>query len=320
MKLNNILITGAAGFIGSHLVKKLLSLGSNNIVALDSLQYGTWNNLDETNPSLTLIKNDLVNYSVEDFVKLLKENCIDYVFHLAAEKHNQSKDSPQRVLEVNVNASYKLFEASALQKIKKIVFTSTLYAYGQIQAPGMIENQVTKPWTVYGASKLMGENLLECTFKEYGLNYNIARLFFTYGTHQFAGMGYKSVIVSNFERILKGERPKIFGTGTQALDYIYVDDVVNALIKLSNDQYNAEVFNIGSGKSININDLTKLMLEVASSDLKPEYTNADWTEGTDRFSNNNKAINYLDWRVQHSIKEGLTITYNWLKEHEKTKI
>lgn len=305
----NILVTGAAGFIGSHLCKYLAQVNPRKILALDSLNYGTWQNLGELK-NIELIKADLAELSSDDFLNLMKKT--DYVFHLAAEKHNQSKDSPQKVIDVNISATYRLIDSAAKSSIKKFVFTSSLYAYGNMQSSAMKETDIPKPRTIYGTSKLAGEHILNEFAIKNQLDYNVARLFFTYGTHQYCGMGYKSVIVSNFERIIKGERPTIYGDGEQSLDYIYVNDIIEGLTMLASDKSSRSVFNLGSGTAVSVNTLTKLMLKVSGSKLEPLYCDADWTHGSSRGSDPSKAKQELNWQAKVSLEAGLTKVYEWM--------
>ncbi|MDD3014428.1 MAG: NAD-dependent epimerase/dehydratase family protein [Candidatus Gastranaerophilales bacterium] len=255
IKSSKFLITGGCGFIGSHLLEQLIHLEAKEIRILDNLNYGSEKNITKFKQynNVKLYKLDLANASPPELDECLSD--IDVLYHLAAEKHNQSVDSPKRVITVNINGMYNLLDSAVRAGIKKVVFTSSLYAYGSCSLPPMTEIQAPKPWTVYGMSKLAGENLLDYFSKKYGLPFTILRLFFTYGTKQFAGTGYKSVIISNFEKIIKGESPVIYGDGKQSLDYVYIDDVINALILSLSCDYNNEVFNIGSGKAVSINEL-----------------------------------------------------------------
>lgn len=309
-----ILVTGAAGFIGSHLCRELSDKNPKKIIALDSLNYGSWSNLNNVS-NIEKFKSDLTTLGENDFDSLLSG--VDYVFHLAAEKHNQSKNTPQRVIDVNISATYKLIQASAKACIKKFIFTSSLYAYGTMHSEGMSEDQLCKPHTLYGNSKLSGEHILNEFALSHGLDYNIARLFFTYGTHQYSGTGYKSVIVSNFEKIIQGKRPTIYGSGKQILDYINIKDVVEALFILSSDKSSRDVFNIGSGVGINIEDLTSIMLNIAKSSQEPLYCPPDWTEGTTRVGNPAKAMGLLNWKPRVELKLGLQEVFDWMNNNVK---
>jgi UDP-glucose 4-epimerase len=138
------------------------------------------------------------------------------------------------------------------------------------------------------------------------------RYFFVYGPKQFAGMGYKSVIVKNFERIKEGKQPIVFGDGNQVLDYVFVEDVVEATLLAATSQISGEVFNVGSGVGTSINALTKLMLKVSESSQAPQYEPADWTAGTSRVGKIEKIGKMLNWNSKTSLEEGLRRTWTWI--------
>jgi len=297
-------VTGGAGFIGSHLTDALAAAGARRIVVIDNLQSGRWEHIGAAAERITA---DLAALTPADLDRLL--GGADFLFHLAAEKHNSSKHDPQRVIEVNVQATLRLFAAAAAARLRGVIFTSSLYADGRVTLPPMREDDIPEPRTVYGISKLAGEHLL----RHFDLPAVAFRLFFTYGPRQFAGSGYKSVIVSNFERILRGEQPLIRGDGRQALDYIHVDDVVRALLLGTTGAANGEVVNIGSGAAVTICDLTAAMLDVAGSSLQPAHAPADWTAGTHRVCDNGKARRLLGWSPAVSLPAGLAGVHVWMK-------
>ena len=301
-----VLVTGGAGFIGSHLIDYLSLVGVKEIRVIDHLKYGAWQNITSDNVKKYQIALD----SKSDLTQCLEG--VDYIFHLAAEKHNQSKDSPNDVFEANISGFYSLLSAAVESKVKKIVFTSSLYSYGFNQNCPMIEDMCPKPDTIYGISKLAGEGLLSYFKKQHNLDYTIFRLFFIYGTKQYAGMGYKSVIISNFERIINGLNPIINGDGKQTLDYTYVSDLVCALVESLDPIYNSQLFNFGSGKGTSINELTELMLEVANSKLTPEYAPADWTANLHRVADIKNLQQNFNWHPKIELIAGLTLVYDWI--------
>lgn len=295
-------MTGGCGFIGSHLVRHLANAGAN-VVALDSLKYGA----RETPGAVEVAKFRLGTDSRADLSRWVAKT--DYIFHLAAEKHNQSRDNPRELLQSNVNGTIDLLELAAEHGVKKIVFSSSLYAYGRLMGPRMREDEPASPRTLYGLSKLMGEQLLG----HYGIEHVTLRYFFVYGPRQFAGMGYKSVIVKNFERILAGKNPVIFGDGQQALDYVYVDDVIRATVQALESAVSGEVLNVGSSVPTTIVELTDLMLRAAGSDLKPVHEPPDWTAGSNRTGDTAKIRQLLHWTPSVPLPEGLARTLEWMK-------
>ncbi len=237
---------------------------------------------------------------------------VDYLFHLAAEKHNQSIDSPERVLEANVMGTYELMNAAADAGIRKVVFTSSLYAYGRMTGPPMVEDEVPEPKTIYGVSKLAGEHLCRHFSAQRGLPAICLRLFFVYGPRQYSGLGYRSVIIKNFERILRGQGPLVYGNGAQELDYIFVDDVVSALLLAIGSTESFGVYNVGSGSGVSINTLASLMMEVAGVNRTIEYGPADFTNGSCRVANTNRFNDHFGFHSSVHLSDGLRRTFDWM--------
>jgi UDP-glucose 4-epimerase len=306
----SVVVTGGCGFIGSHLVGALAARGARRIVVIDSLRYGKRENLPEGVP-VEVVAHDLGFGDAAEPERACTG--ADYLFHLAAEKHNQSKDDPTRVLRSNVEGTAALFQAACRAGVKKILFTSSLYAYGRLAGPRMVETETPSPRTVYGISKLTGEHLLAFFAQQYGIDWVTLRYFFVYGPRQFAGTGYKSVIVKSFERLLAGEAPVIFGDGKQALDYVYVDDAVEATCRAMEAPVSAELFNVGSGVPTSVEELVALMLRVSGKSVAPEQGPADWTHGSSRAGDADKIAKVLGWRASTSLEQGLGRTLAWLE-------
>lgn len=298
------LVTGAAGFIGCHLAERLAADGWT-VVGLDNERSGSW---DRLRTALERRHADLAALPEEELDELCSG--VDVVFHLAAEKYNSSATTPQRVIDVNVSATQRLF-AAAGRAGAKVVFTSSLYAYGSLGPAPMCETDLPAPTTTYGVSKVAGEHLLRVAQRDLDLRWTVARLFFVYGPRQYADGGYKSVIVKNFERLRDGLPPVVFGDGLQALDYVYVGDCVDALVAMAAREHDAEVLNVSTGRAVTVNELTAAMLEVAGADVPVEWGPADWTAGTIRVGSPSLAAERLGWRPATTLEEGLERTWGY---------
>jgi UDP-glucose 4-epimerase len=292
-------VTGAAGFIGSHLVARLVDLGWQ-VIGIDNQRSGDWSRVSV--PCIR-VEQDLATMNLDDLVAAMMG--ADVCFHLAAEKHNSPRTTPQRTIDVNISATRLLLEAAALAGVSKIVFASSLYAYGSLGPAPMSEHDLPMPTTTYGMSKLAGEHLLRVAENSYGLHWSVARLFFVYGPHQYAEGGYKSVIVANLERLQRYDRPTIHGDGEQALDYVYIRDVIDALIMLTDRAHDGLVCNLGTGRAISVRELTELMLAVSGRDLEPLMCPADWTARSVRVADTAVARQTLGWIATTTIEEGL---------------
>ncbi len=241
-----VLVTGAAGFIGSALTERLVTTHGCEVVAIDNERSGDWGRLDVP---VERIHRPIEALSVEEWAELCAG--VDFLFHLAADKYNSPGSTAERIIDVNVAAFQRLLQGCVRNDLGKVVFTSSLYAYGSMGPDPMSESDIPSPTTMYGASKVMGEHLLRIATRDHGLRWSAARLFFIYGPRQYAEGGYKSVILSNFERILDGQAPVIHGDGKQALDYVYIDDCIDALVALAGDKTDGMTLNVGSGERNN---------------------------------------------------------------------
>ncbi len=301
------LVTGAAGFIGCHLVEALAASGTE-VVGLDDGRTGDW---DRIQAPCRRVERDLADCSVAELADLCAG--VDVVFHLAAEKHNSAKDSPQRIIDVNVSATSRLFDAAGRAARPKVVFTSSLYAYGSMGPDTMRETDVPAPSTTYGVSKLAGEHLLRVAERQHGLNWTVARLFFVYGPRQYALGGYKSVIVSNFERLARGEAPVVFGDGEQALDYVFVADVVDALVAMAAPEHHGKTINVASGHGVTVNELTAAMIAASGSAVTPRAEPADWTAGSRRVGDPSLAAGELAWKAETPLAAGLARCWDFTR-------
>lgn len=304
------MVTGGCGFIGSHLTRALVARGAKKVFVVDALRCGSKENLGDFGDKVEVIPFRIGTDAVDRLAKYVSTT--DYLFHLAAEKHNQSRDDPRELLRSNTTGMLDLLEAAARAGVKKVVFSSSLYAYGRMKGPPMVETEPASPRTLYGISKLAGENLLEFAARTWRLPSVALRFFFVFGPRQFSGMGYKSVIVKNFERIRAGQNPVIFGDGQQALDYVYVGDAVEAALRAMDSDISGEVLNVGSGNATTIQRLTEMMLAAAGSDLPVRFEPPDWTAGSCRLADIGKIKALLQWSPATSLEGGLKATWEWM--------
>jgi UDP-glucose 4-epimerase len=303
------MVTGGCGFIGSHLVRALVERGAREVVVLDKLKYGPAEDLPA---SVRVVRFDLGTDSPE----LLQQHLegIDCVLHLAAEKHSQEAPDPDAILTSNVIGTQALLAAVARAGVGKLVFASSLYAYGRTSAPPMVETETPRPHTVYGVSKLAGEQLIAVAAAAAGFDSVALRYFFVYGPGQQRGAGYKTVIVKNGERLLRGETPTVHGDGEQALDYVYIDDVVDATLLALESPVSGETLNVASGQALSVNRLLEMLTTAAGAPPAKISLPADGTAGTCRVGSGERIKRLLGWRPRVGIEEGLTRTLRWMRE------
>jgi UDP-glucose 4-epimerase len=307
---SNVMVTGGCGFIGSHLVGRLLEAGVRRVVVLDSLKYGAPEALSQGRGDVSLVRHALGTDPQESLGAALAG--IDYVFHLAAEKHRAAREAPRALLSANVDGTRELLQAATRAGVRKVVYASTLYVYGRMAGPPMREDELPRPATLYGVSKLAAEQLHAVARVEGGPEYALLRYFFVYGPRQFQGMGYKSVIVRNFERLLRGERPTVYGDGQQALDYVYVDDAVSAALLALEAAGGGEVYNVGSSQATAVERLLEAMLRISGRSLEKEYLPPDETAGSLRVADTSKLREALGWAPRVALEDGLERTFRWM--------
>jgi UDP-glucose 4-epimerase len=308
--MTKALVTGGAGFIGSHLCNQLIATGKDSVIAVDNLRSGLWSRVNRDVERLDVDINEL---DESEWINLLSD--VDVVYHLAAEKYNSSKSTPEKVIQTNVNATERIARASAIVGVRRLVFTSSLYAYGSMGPKLMTEGDEARPNTLYGASKLMGEGILRSISRELSLSWNVARLFFVYGPKQYASGGYKSVIISNFERIIAGDSPIICGDGRQTLDYVFIEDCINGLVALAESSIDSKIVNIASGIPLSINELTKQMMNISGFKGEPVITSPDWTQGTSRWGSTYEAAHTFGLKCATPIEHGLNSVYEWMRDN-----
>jgi UDP-glucose 4-epimerase len=300
-----VLVTGGCGFLGSRVVERLVACGAR-VRVLDRLSQGPPTRLA---PSVELVRCVLGQTPPEDLEAPLSG--VEYVFHFAAEKHSQERPDAAAILQTNVAGTWALVEAAARAGVRKVVFASSLYACGRMTAPALREDEPSRPTTVYGISKLAGEGLLEHAWRARSLASVALRYFFVYGPGQRAGQGYRSVVWSNLQRLIRREPLVVRGDGEQTLDYVYVDDAVEAALVAMAKDVSGEVLNVGSGRGVTINRLTEMMLSLEAGG-RTTSAPADETAGTSRVADIEKIGRLLGWAPKVALEEGLARTHAWL--------
>ncbi len=303
-------VTGGCGFIGANVVQQLLDQGAGRVLVLDSLKAGRRERLP-ADDRVAFAETILGGASVDELTGRLRG--VDGVFHLAAEKHRPSLDSPRDLVLTNVLGTRDIIEAGKAAGIRKLVFSSSLYAYGRVSGPPMVETEPCRPHTLYGTTKLAGENLVDAVYRTGAYAAVSLRYFFVYGPRQYVGTGYKSVVVANFERMRRNEPPLIHGDGEQALDYSHVDDIARATILAMSREVNGKVLNVGSGRALSVNDLTGAMMQAAGLRFDPVFDEADDTAGSCRVANTGHAESLLGFRSHVPLEDGLRSTWEWIR-------
>lgn len=312
MSLKNelVLVTGGAGFIGSHLVEELVAK-EYNVRVLDVLSRG---NLEYIQPLIDRGKvefidgdiryNDVVDKSMKD---------VDYVFHEAATNINRSQAYPEESFDVNFRGSHVVFKSALDHNVKKVMFASSASVYGQPKTLPISENHELNPVTPYCVSKLASEHLLKF-FVRSGLKFITFRYFNVYGLRQHTDAYYTSVIILFLKRLLNDKPPLVMGNGEQSMDFVNVKDVVRANIMGMESDVENEIFNIGSGKSTTIRKLAYMLIDIMGKDVKPRFKPRDVIV-TERRADIRKAKDILGFEPEIGLQEGMREVAEDIKKH-----
>ena len=302
--MSKVLVTGGAGFIGSTLVDRLVSLG-HDLVVLDDLSSGRQ---DYVNSAAKLYPIDICSSEV---AKIFADEQFDFVYHLAAQIDvRKSVSDPEFDNKINVLGGLNILENCRNYKVKKIIMASTGGAiYGEAEEIPTTENSPTYPVSPYGIHKLTLEKYLNYYYQVYGVNYTVLRFANVYGPRQFKG-GEAGVIAIFIDNAVKNLTSQQFGDGLQTRDFVYVDDVVSALAAALEIDCTSEI-NIGSGQETTLLDIRR---EIAASLGRPMLVEEKpGKEGEQRRSclSYARAQAVLNWQPTVSLAEGVKRTITW---------
>lgn len=319
-----ILVTGGAGFIGSHIVDALINEG-HEVVVVDNLSTGKQENL---HPAAVFLKLDLCD---PDLLNIMQRNQFAYVIHHAAQVNVRlSVDNPSEDAHYNIIGTLNLLRVCLNYGVKGVIFASSGGAvYGETEHLPAGENNEKGPLSPYGVSKLSVEYYLYCFARVFGLPYLALRYGNVYGPRQDAD-GESGVVASFGKRLLLGEAPVIFGDGEQIRDYVYVQDVVEAnllALKMLEEYHtgskigmplfdlNSWAFNIASGKGTSVNDLYKYLKNITGYSGSAQYSNPRPGELQKIFLDAIKAQMLLGWKAKVDLAKGLGNTIDYLKKN-----
>jgi UDP-glucose 4-epimerase len=298
-----VLVTGGAGFIGSHVVEALTARGED-VVVVDNLSSGKRTNLPD---GVELVEEDIRDGLGGLFARVKPTVC----FHLAAQIDVRvSVAQPDFDADVNVLGTVKVLEASREQGTK-VVFSSTGGAiYGECEAPAP-EEAPRRPIAPYGTSKLAAEEYLSTYNRLYGTGHVSLRYGNVYGPRQDPH-GEAGVVAIFFNALLGGSAPKVFGDGTQTRDYVYVGDVARAT--LAAGERDGGVYNVGTGRETSVVELLGLCQQIAGTSFEPEFSPARPGELQRAVVDPSRAVDELGWRPEHSLEDGLRETWEFFRD------
>lgn len=305
-----MLVTGAAGFIGSHLVERLVERGLE-VTGIDNLSTGLVENLFSVhaNRRFSFIKGDVLDKAVMS--RALRD--VDVVFHMAAQSSvTDSTDDPVRDFEINVQGTLNVLEHARKAKVDEVIFASSSTVYGEARALPTPEEHPFLPISNYGASKAAAEVYCTSYSSLYGLKTANLRYYNVYGPRS-----RKGVMFDLLRKLQKNNKKlEVLGTGGQAKDYLYIDDAVSAtLLVASKGKLAGEAYNVGSGESYAVKELVTKLLKILglAGKTKPFYTGFSWHGDVQRTQADISRLKKLGFRPAVGIDQGLKRFIDWYK-------
>jgi len=306
------LVTGGAGFIGSHIVEGLLGQGAT-VRVVDDLSTGYEKNIAHVRSRIQFIQGHLADPEV---CRMAVEG-VDYVLHQAAiPSVPRSIDDPDETNRSNVTATLNLATASSRAKIKRLVFASTCAIYGDVQTLPIAEGAQERPMSPYALSKLMGEQYLDMCRRTYGLEVVSLRYFNVFGPRQDPSSTYSGVISRFLSAVHSGTRPVVFGDGEQTRDFVYVENVVQAnLLACHAENAPGQVINIGTGKATSLLDVLRTLSEITGARTDPAHQPPRAGDIRHSLAAIDRARSLLGYEIQVSFEEGLRRTLDWFRDN-----
>jgi len=295
------LVTGGAGFIGSHIVDRLLNDG-HEVIVLDDFSTGHRSNLPE-NSALTVVEGDISNF---DTVKQCVEG-VDWIFHKAAVASvPRTVNDPIGSTAVNYQGTLHLLEAARHNNVKRMVFASSAALYGDEPTLPKVETMCPVTLSPYAVDKLASEFACGMYTKLYGVETVCLRYFNVYGPRQDPSSPYSGVISIFTDKLKNKEVPTIFGDGEQTRDFVFVSDVVEANMKaISSEEGIGEYYNIATGNKITLNDLLKILSDIYEIEFNVNYGDVRQGDIKESYAVINKAISKLNWSPTVELSHGL---------------
>ena len=303
------LVTGGAGFIGSHITEELIKRG-DEVIVLDNMYSGRAENI-AVNPKAVFVDGSILDTEILDTI-CTKYN-IEGIFHLAAVASVQkSIENPAQVHEVNVTGTLNVLEAARKHGVRKVVLSASAAAYGDTPVFPKREDMLPEPLSPYAVSKIASEMYCKTYAELYDMQTISLRYFNVFGPRQDPNGEYAAVIPKFTEKICAGESPTVFGDGEQTRDFVYVKDVARANI-LAMDSDISGLFNIGTGIQTSLNNLAKMIMDAAEISVEMKYEPA--REGDVRYSvaDISKAKSELGYKPEWELTDGIKETVEYFK-------
>jgi UDP-glucose 4-epimerase len=309
----HVVVTGGAGFVGSNIVRRLLSLGAK-VTVLDDFYTGNEENLPPAGRNLKIVRGSVTDFAVVS--EVVRDAAV--VIHEAARNIIVSTRNPREDYEVNIGGTLNILLAVRETNVRRTVYASSASVYGNPRYLPINEDDATNMLSPYSVSKFAGENYCKAFYESYGVSTSVVRYSNVYGTAQRADNPYCGVVAKFFEAAMAGESPRIHGDGEQTRDYTYIDDVVEAtLLAAVSPKAEGQVYNVGTGRETTVNQLARLIIGITGARVEPVYVDRrDIDNIRRRVLNIEKLRRELRWIPSANIENGLRRTYEWLQSSD----
>jgi len=306
------LVTGGAGFIGSHICEALVKCGAQ-VRVLDNLMTGHRTNLAHLEGRIDFLEGDLRDYET---VRRAAEG-VGIIFHEAAiPSVPRSVAEPRLNHETNVDGMFNVLLAAREAGVRRVVYAASSSAYGETETLPKVESMLPSPLSPYAAAKLFGEYYCQVFTRVYGLETVALRYFNVFGPRQDPSSPYSGVISKFVTALLAGERPVIYGDGEQSRDFTYIDNVVAANLRAAEaPEASGQVINIGVGARVTLNQLLAELQRILGTDLEPHYEEARAGDVRHSLADITLAQYLLGYEPRISLAEGLRRTVEWYQEN-----
>ena len=306
----NSLVTGGAGFIGSHIVEKLLELG-HEVRIFDDFSTGNKKNIELFKKDVEIVKG---NIQIKDEVRNACKG-MDYVFHEAAMTSvSESIKNPARCWKINITGTQHILNGSVKANVKRVMLASSAAVYGDSMNLPKTEDMPIKAISPYGNSKIMNEIEARKYFKEYDLETVSLRYFNVFGPRQDPLSPYSGVISKFIGMMMDRESPTVYGNGKQTRDFIYVKDVVEAnILAMNENKAPGLTFNIAMGKQTSILDIIEILNGIMKKKLTPHFEPAQEGDIKHSYADITKAKELIGFEPKWELQKGLKETVKWFK-------
>ena len=319
-----ILVAGGGSLVGSHLAKALLARGAGEVIVFDPIAFDAEDALGDTkaDPRVTMVRGDLMklHQAIEHM------DGVDGAVNLAAYMTLGVSRQPMDAIDLNVRGHMHFLEAARIRGVKKVIFASSNAVYGYGIGGGIAEDtphhnaNIPAAAAAYGSTKVLGEQLCRLYHQNHGLDYVVLRFSTVYGENQHYRAANALYIIETWDRLKRGERPQLFGDGSESKDFVYAGDVARAVCMALESEATDVAVNTSGGKGISTKELVEMVTRIAGSNIEPEYIADDGRvrlpTGPGLHFVNTKAREVLGWEPEMDLEDGIR---RLVEDHEKRK-